>query len=111
MDGHEPLAPLDEPQQRLLLHRGQRLVIPVDHQHVVVRQLLGGDRLVRREDVGQLNPPACERSSKQLVHRRRRVQRLMVPEEQDAQRPGVRFLRGCRSSRRRRLWRTGLRDE
>ena len=38
----DALAALDEVEQRLLLLRRERLVVAVDHQRVVVRQLFGG---------------------------------------------------------------------
>ena len=88
-----PLAVVHERGERLLLVGGERLIAE-DHQRVVVRQPARGERLGRRRYVDQLNAAPGQGRGERPEDRRRRMRRLLAPEEQHAQRPRLRFARG-----------------
>ena len=88
-----PLAVVHERRERLLLVGGERLIAE-DHQRVVVRQPARGERLGRRRYVNQLNAAPGQGRGERPEDRRRRMRRLLAPEEQHAQRPRFRFARG-----------------
>ena len=111
VDGDEPLAALDEVDERLLLRGRDLQVVAVDHQPVVERELRRVERLGGRQDVRELDAAPGERRGEQREQRRRVVAlRLVVAQEQNAKGPRLRYGgRGGARGRSRGLSRLGRR--